>query len=199
MKKNKTKKILWITAIFFAFISVIYIINETYALLQTIAKGDAEIETGSWTIKLNNKNISNGIVEKFTLDQIVYDETNTNIEEGYIAPSKSGYFDIILDPGDTDVAIHYEINVRLDECDYPENITFEVVNTSTESEVITNGNTFSGIISLADIEANNTINLRLNLTWNNNEELNESDTNLGIVESNKLEVPITVTLNQYQG
>ena len=60
MKKNKTKKILWVTAVFFAFIALILIINESYALLQTISSGSAEVKTGSWTIKLNEKNISNG-------------------------------------------------------------------------------------------------------------------------------------------
>ena len=31
-----------------------------------------------------------------------------------------------------------------------------------------------------------------------NEEFNESDTNLGTIEANKLKIPITITLNQYQ-
>ena len=55
MKKNKTKKLLWITAVFFAFIALILIINESYALLQTISSGSAEVKTGSWTIKINEK------------------------------------------------------------------------------------------------------------------------------------------------
>ena len=56
MKKNKTKKLLWITAVFFTFIALILIINESYALLQTISSGSAEVKTGSWTIKINEKN-----------------------------------------------------------------------------------------------------------------------------------------------
>lgn len=199
MKKNKTKKILWVTAVFFAFIAVFYIVNESYALLQTIASGNAETNTGSWTIKLNEKNISNGITETFTLNNIIYDETDENIENGYIAPGKSGYFDIVLDPSGTDVAISYEINVRLDECDYPDNIKISVENSSTDGEVEQDGNTFKGLISLNDIKSNKTITLKLTLIWENNEEFNGSDTNLGIVEANKLKIPITVTLNQYQG
>ena len=80
MKKNKTKKILWITAVFFTFIALILIINESYALLQTISSGSAEVKTGSWTIKINEKNISNGITETFTLNNVIYDESNENIE-----------------------------------------------------------------------------------------------------------------------
>lgn len=199
MKKNKTKKILWITAVFFAFIALILIINESYALLQTISSGNAEVKTGSWTIKLNEKNISNGITETFTLNNIIYDESNENIENGYIAPGKSGYFDIVLDPSGTDVAISYEINVRLDECAYPDNIKLSVENTSTDGEVEVIGNTFKGLISLNDIKSNKTITLKLTLIWENNEEFNESDTNLGTIEANKLKIPITITLNQYQG
>lgn len=199
MKKNRTKKILWITAIFFAFIAATYIINESYALLQTIASGNAETNTGSWTIKLNEKNISNGVTESFTLNNIIYDESDENIENGYIAPGKSGYFDIILDPSGTDVAISYEINVRLDECDYPDNIKLSVENTSADGKIGQDGNTFKGLISLDDIKSNKTITLKLTLIWENNEEFNESDTNLGIEEANKLKIPITVTLNQYHG
>lgn len=199
MKKNRTKKILWITAIFFAFIAATYIINESYALLQTIASGNAETNTGSWTIKLNEKNISNGVTESFTLNNIIYDESDENIENGYIAPGKSGYFDIILDPSGTDVAISYEINVRLDEYDYPDNIKLSVENTSADGKIDQDGNTFKGLISLDDIKSNKTITLKLTLIWENNEEFNESDTNLGIEEANKLKIPITVTLNQYQG
>ncbi|MBP3457053.1 MAG: hypothetical protein J6K36_02985 [Bacilli bacterium] len=198
MKKNKTKKILWITAVFFTFIALILIINESYALLQTISSGSTEVKTGSWTIKINEKNISNGITETFTLDNVIYDESNENIENGYIAPGKSGYFDIVLDPSGTDVAISYEINVRLDECAYPNNIKLSVENTSTDGGVEVIGNTFKGLISLNDIKNNKTITLKLTLIWENNEEFNESDTNLGTIEANKLKIPITITLNQYQ-
>ena len=199
MKNKEIKKLLWLTTIFFTFIAVIYITNETYSLLETISEGDASVKTGTWTIKVNNKLISDGITKTFTLDDIVYDETNENIEKGYIAPSKSGYFDIILDPSGTDVSIVYEINVRLDECDYPENIKLNVANQSSDKVVNQNGNIFSGIISLEDIESNKTIDLRLTLTWENNESLNESDTTLGTIEANKIKIPITITLNQYQG
>ena len=198
MKKNKTKKLLWITAVFFTFIALILIINESYALLQTISSGSAEPKTGSWTIKINEKNISNGITETFTLNNVIYDESNENIENGYIAPGKSGYFDIVLDPSGTDVAISYEINVRLDECAYPNNIKLSVENTSTDGGVEVIGNTFKGLISLNDIKNNKTITLKLTLIWENNEEFNESDTNLGTIEANKLKIPITITLNQYQ-
>lgn len=198
MKKNNTKKLLWITAVFFTFIALILIINESYALLQTISSGSAEVKTGSWTIKINEKNISNGITETFTLNNVIYDESNENIENGYIAPGKSGYFDIVLDPSGTDVAISYEINVRLDECSYPNNIKLSVENTSTDGGVEVIGNTFKGLISLNDIKNNKTITLKLNLIWENNEEFNESDTNLGTIEANKLKIPITITLNQYQ-
>jgi hypothetical protein len=199
MKNNKTKKILRVTAVFFAFIAIILIINESYALLQTISSGNVEVKTGSWIIKLNEKNISNGITETFTLNNIIYDESDENIENGYIAPGKSGYFDIILDPSGTDVAISYEINVRLEDCDYPENIKLSVENTSTDGDVQVDGNIFKGLISLNDIKSNKTITLRLTLIWENNEELNESDTKLGIEEANKFKIPITITLNQYQG
>lgn len=199
MKTKKTKRLLWATAIFFVFITIIIITNESYALLETISSGNAEVNTGGWTIKLNEKNISSGVTEKFTLNNITYDNTNTNIDEKYIAPGKSGYFDIILDPTGTEVAISYEIKVNLEDTNYPSNIKFSVEELNSSANITSENNTFTGVISLEEVTKSKTITLRLHLNWENDEQFNEEDTSLGIVENNKFEIPITIVLNQYQG
>lgn len=199
MKTKKTKRLLWATAIFFVFITIIIITNESYALLETISSGNAEVNTGGWTIKLNEKNISSGVTERFTLNNITYDNSNTNIDEKYIAPGKSGYFDIILDPTGTEVAISYEIKVNLEDTNYPSNIKFSVEELNSSSNITSENNTFTGVISLEEVTKSKTITLRLHLNWENDEQFNEEDTSLGIVENNKIEVPITIVLNQYQG
>lgn len=196
---KKTKRLLWATAIFFVFITIIIITNESYALLETISSGNAEVNTGGWTIKLNEKNISSGVTEKFTLNNITYDNTNTNIDEKYIAPGKSGYFDIILDPTGTEVAISYEIKVNLEDTNYPSNIKFSVEELNSSANITSENNTFTGVISLEEVTKSKTITLRLHLNWENDEQFNEEDTSLGIVENNKFEIPITIVLNQYQG
>lgn len=199
MKTKKTKRLLWATAIFFVFITIIIITNESYALLETISNGNAEVNTGGWEIKLNEKNISSGVTEKFTLNNITYDNTNTNIDEKYIAPGKSGYFDIILDPTGTEVAISYEIKVNLEDTNYPSNIKFSVEELNSSANITSENNTFTGVISLEEVTKSKTITLRLHLNWENDEQFNEEDTSLGIVENNKFEIPITIVLNQYQG
>lgn len=199
MKTKKTKRLLWATAIFFVFITIIIITNESYALLETISSGNAEVNTGGWTIKLNEKNISSGVTERFTLNNITYDNSNTNIDEKYIAPGKSGYFDIILDPTGTEVAISYEIKVNLEDTNYPSNIEFSVEELNSSSNITSENNTFTGVISLEEVTKSKTITLRLHLNWENDEQFNEEDTSLGIVENNKFEIPITIVLNQYQG
>lgn len=199
MKTKKTKRLLWATAIFFVFITIIIITNESYALLETISSGNAEVNTGGWTIKVNEKNISSGVTEKFTLNNITYDNTNTNIDEKYIAPGKSGYFDIILDPTGTEVAISYEIKVNLEDTNYPSNIKFSVEELNSSANITSENNTFTGVISLEEVTKSKTITLRLHLNWENDEQFNEEDTSLGIVENNKFEIPITIVLNQYQG
>ncbi|MDO4341780.1 MAG: hypothetical protein Q4C44_03440 [bacterium] len=199
MKTKKTKRLLWATAIFFVFITIIIITNESYALLETISNGNAEVNTGGWTIKLNEKNISSGVTEKFTLNNITYNNTNPNIDEKYIAPGKSGYFDIILDPTGTEVAISYEIKVNLEDTNYPSNIKFSVEELNSNANITSENNTFTGVISLEEVTKSKTITLRLHLNWENDEQFNEEDTSLGIVENNRFEIPIKVILNQYQG
>lgn len=194
MQKNN---IIILFIAFFSLLVTFLLINSTYALLETKSKGDVDINIGGWVIKINDKLISNGVNKEFDLNDFIYDESNNNIENGYFAPGKSGYVDIVLDAKGTDVAIDYKIIVDINEEDFPGNIKINVENLTNDSEIIRDNNSFSGLISLDDIKNDKLIILRISLVWEDIEEFNKSDSELGVIEYNKFKVPIKISLDQH--
>jgi hypothetical protein len=142
--------------------------------------------------------ISQGSTNSFIIDNVTY-SNSANVENGYIAPGRSGYFDIVLDPSGTNVAVRYDIEIDTTSGNYPSNITFTVDNLNSSQVVKTGNNTFSGVVSLADISQNKTITLRLNLNWVDNTENDVSDTEKGVVQNNRILIPINVKVSQYLG
>ncbi len=196
MRKNK--KVVWILFIVFISITFTLIIKNTYALLETIAVGDASMAPGKWSIKLNNVDISSGVVNNFVIDNIIYSE-NSNVASNRIAPGRSGYFDIELDPSGTEVAIRYDIFIDLESASYPSNIAFSIQDLTNGNAVLTDINTYTGVIDLEDIDSGDPITLRLNVIWSDIVSNNETDTELASTKGNSLQVPVTVVIQQYQG
>lgn len=196
MEKSNTRLKLLLLALISS-LFVLTVIGKTYALLESKVNGQMSVNSGSWLIKINDKLISNELGKEFNLSDIIYDESNSNIEKGYFAPGKSGYFNIILDPTGTDVAIDYQIIIDINEDNFPSNIKVNVENLTDDNEIVRDNNIFSGLISLDDIKNNKLIKLKLNLIWEDNELYNVSDSELGMIEDNKLKVPIRVVLNQH--
>ena len=63
----------------------------------------------------------------------------------------------------------------------------------------TGPNTYSNVITLNEIKENKTNNIRVHIKWNNNEENNDKDTEIGLTENNTLNIPVSITVLQYSG
>lgn len=190
------KKKLWLLFVLSLVILGIFISN-TYALFESDVEGIVNNPIGQWNIKLNEILVSSIVEESLTIDDFVYD-INDNVRDGYIAPGSSGYFDLVLDTMGTDVAVKYAISVDLSQIEN-ENITLSVV-PETNGMVINNEDgIYFGVLSLDDITNNSQIILRIMITWNDDVVYDEQDTELGVVLNTKLEVPISVSVEQYLG
>lgn len=174
------------------------IMTKTYALFET--NGNAEIteNIGKWQIKLNGADISKSITTNFTINNFVYTD-DLNVDNDVIAPGRSGYFDITVDPSGTDVAVRYDITIRLNANTYSGNISFNIEDRTNGNAIKTNSDTYSGVISLADIKEEKTITLRVNISWLDEESHDADDTKLGITLNSGLEIPVTVIVSQYLG
>lgn len=189
------KKRFWILTIFLLLITCNLFINS-YGLFET--NNDAEIiqETGKWVIKLNNVDISSEVTNNFTIDDFYY-AANSNVESGYIAPGVDGYFDITIDPKGTDVAVKYSIYIDLSG-NYLDNISFSVEDLSNGNATLIALNTYAGVISLNDIKNDETVTIRVNISWDDNELYDEDDTLMS--ENNRfIPIPVEVNVIQYLG
>ena len=63
----------------------------------------------------------------------------------------------------------------------------------------TDESTYTGVITLNDIKEKKVNNIRVKITWLNDEENNKADTTMGTIENYKINIPIEVDVTQYLG
>ena len=82
---------------------------KTYAKYSSSTVGNADIPIARWNIKVNNQSIkdSNDISATITP---VFEGTN-HIAKDIIAPTATGYFDLVFDFTGADVSFKYDISV----------------------------------------------------------------------------------------
>ena len=197
MKKNRIKIILYLLVIIFIIISF-YVFRDTLALFEDEGFGVVNNDIGAWVIKLSNQVITGTNIDNIVIDSFVYD-SNPHVESGYIAPGGSAYFDLVFDATECDVAVRYDITFKYEEMEYAENISVTVEEVGTNNIVKTDVNTYSGVISLASINNEDLVTLRVHIYWDDLEDYDESDTEIGSLVNSKLRVPIGVSANQYLG
>ena len=197
MKISNFKIIIWLIVIILFLITCV-VFSKTLALFENNAVGTADSDIGNWVIKINNQLISSGLTQNITVNNFVYDNVST-VQGGYIAPGTSAYFILVFDATGCDVAVRYDITFDLESMLYADNISVTVEEVGTNNTVLTDENTYSGIISLAQILSNTRVQLKVNVTWNDLPAYNDDDTALGTQKNSKLAVPIIVHAEQYMG
>ncbi len=195
------------------------------ALTETEIKDGVSTEEGlirSYDAK--NNTASNGQTSKFTItgDNLVA-VPSEHVQAGKIAPGGEAYFDIVIDPTDTDVSIIYKMDVdmanitttnpdvdlanaiELTRCEnYFGQGADGQTNKVTNASVQVDGNTYTGIIPLDKINQGYKNYIRLYFKWNNVTEdgvetNNEKDTALGSIYNAKISIPLQINLKQYTG
>lgn len=187
-------KILYITCAIMIFVTI-YEITNTYGLFESNINMDVDSKLATWNILINDTNI--GKSETFTIDNFNSEEDST-VASGKIAPGTSGYFNINIDPSNTQVSIRYDLTFDFSKLDNLFTIT-KVEEKNGYNLIKTGPNTYSNVITLNEIKENKTNNIRVHIKWNNNEENNDKDTEIGLTENNTLNIPVSITVLQYSG
>ena len=187
-------KILYITCAIMIFVTI-YEITNTYGLFESNINMDVDSKLATWNILINDTNI--GKSETFTIDNFISEEDRT-VASGKIAPGTSGYFNININPSTTQVSIRYDLTFDFSKLDNLFTIT-KVEEKNGYNLIKTGPNTYSNVITLNEIKENKTNNIRVHIKWNNNEENNDKDTEIGLTENNTLNIPVSITVLQYSG
>ena len=202
------KKLLTVLVLIMLIISLFQIANM-YALYKDQLQGDYASLLGIWSIKVNGVDISTGEDNRtFTMteDNLTYIDSE-HVKSQKMAPGTQAYFDIAIDPTNTDVSILYTVDVKFDDITYAKMKLINVKNyfkKDDETEEITNNevNTeldshqHKGIIPISKINEKYLNYIRLYFEWENVEANNEKDSELGQTENGKISIPIEINFKQ---
>ena len=205
------KKLLTVLVLIMLIISLFQIANM-YALYKDQIQGEYTNLLGVWAIKVNGVDISNGgenATFTMTEDNLTYIDSE-HVKNQKIAPGTQAYFDIVIDSTNTDVSILYTINMKLDEVTTAKMKLIKVENyfkKDGETEQVTNTdiNTkleehqHQAIIPISKINDKYLNYIRLFFEWENVEENNATDSELGQTENAKISIPLEINFKQYTG
>lgn len=187
------KLLMVITPLFF--LITVYLIVDTYSLFESNHITTSSIDIAKWQVKIND-DVVNGSSSTFSVDSINW-ESNGYVLEGKVAPGMNGYFDVIIDPNDTDVSLKYDISFDFSNLQEEQFVINDVVEVNGRTLVKTGENIYTGVILLEEIKNGIVSTIRVDLSWINDEANNEIDSSLANVYGTSLDIPVTVTLWQY--
>jgi len=206
------RKILLIMCIISMCITVM-LTTSTYSKYSEEADANLQFTVGKWNIKLNNKDVTENNSYDFVIENIVI-RGNENVVEGKIAPGLTGYFDINIDPSDTNVSVRYDLEI---DGSVLENSKIKVVSVSeiTGNTLIKIADdTYTGVILLEDINEGKQNTIRIEVAWEDvveiesgtdleseieSEEVIQGDLEFAQSMNNVLKIPLSVNTKQYLG
>lgn len=194
--KNVIKLVLTLLTLTMCMVTIYTMVN-TYAIFYSEVEGSLSRDLAKWNIEINNETISMGIVRNFIIDQF-YVTDRVHVQDNKFAPGTSGYFEITIDPKDTQVSLRYDISMDLSQITNGKIQLTSVEETLDSNTMIqTAENTYTAIIPLQDIHDGYKNNIKVSFNWENDESNNTEDTNIGIVPNPKIIIPVTVKVTQY--
>lgn len=190
----KKIRVLYIFNVLF-FILFCFELCNTYSVFESNASGEVSSKLASWKVLVNDTDIVKS--NTFTIDNINFD-TSTRVVTGKAAPGISGRFDIVIVPDDTEVSFRYDITFDFSSLDNQEFSVISIEDINGGNLVRTGEFTYSGVYSLDNINDGYISDIKVSLLWNNNEENNDKDYELGSKFNNSLSIPVSVHIIQYQ-
>ena len=150
--------------LFVALISLLYsvsLIQSTYAKYVTTADANTNITIARWNVLVNGQDVKNN--SDFSSKVTPVFTGNDNIASGIIAPTSTGYFDLIINGTNSDVSFTYTIKIQNDTNTSVKDLTLDsyTIDSGT-SNTFTDG-TITGNINLNDTNKTHTI--RVYVKW----------------------------------
>ena len=171
----------------------IFMVIDSYGLFESKNVLNVDSNIAKWNVFINGTDIKKN--ETFVVDKINL-INNDNVLEGKMAPGSKGYFDIVIDPTDTDTSIRYDIS--FDFSSLNDKIVVSGIEEITSGNLVRTGkNIYSKVMTLNEIKNGITNTIRVYIKWDNSDD--ESDSAIGSVINNFINVPVTIAAYQYLG
>ena len=192
---KKLKRYLYLIIILLTGYMIFTVAKNTYALFETEGVAIVEESLAKWVITVNDVKVT-ATSKQFVVNNFEY-TTSEYVRDDKLAPGGSCYFDIIIDATNTDVSVKYVIDFDFSIIQNYDFIQTEVIDLTNGDVIKTGINQYTGVLDIEEIKKGQTKTLRVNLTWNNDEQNNENDSELGLTEDASLTIPVNVNLTQY--
>ena len=178
-------------AFFYAILIIVLLIMNTNAKYINNTPITTKVDVAEWKVSINDIDATTQEVYTGEITLVTNSSLNQTTTNNKLAPGKTGYFDIILDPTGTEVSIEYTINFDLS--NLPEDLkmkNYTIIEDSTSGVV--SENSISGEILLnankQPLSASDKKTLRVNWEWEDKEINQIPDKN----EEYKIEASILV-------
>ena len=191
---NNMKRVLLLISLLMLFFTI-YLTMDTYALFESNKNYDVSSDIAKFVIKVNG---SEAKTEEFVVDSIAYYE-NEYVIENKIAPLVDGYFDIVIDAEEVEVSLRYDIEFDFSSLSIQGLVISSITELGGNTLVLTDKDTYSGVITLADMDSSTVNTVRVSISWQNDEANNEVDSSWGMVADKVISIPVNVKLTQYLG
>lgn len=193
--KKKHRKPLYTKIIYLLAITCL-VTGLSMAKYQSIYDSSGVALIASWSIKVNDDDITEGT----TLEQQItlVPQQSTNVVNGKLAPGYGGYFDIEIDPTGTEVSFDYIITLDVTQLPTDVEIVGYTMGTEGTAETATpiTNNQITNSVTLGDSAFNeqNVQNIRVYWMWNDVTDNNSVHTAEAISNAEyKVGVNVTVT------
>lgn len=157
------------------------LIQDTFAKYSSNANAYTNISIAKWNILINNNDIKNN--KDFSNSVVAVFTENDNINDGVIAPTAEGYFDIVVNAENVDVS--YNMNMDISVSNDSDVKDLIITGYSINNGPVTNLNTsnYNLVSSISHSENVRIYTYRFYVKWDDSENSimnNESDTNTTI-------------------
>ena len=155
--------------------------KATYTAYESFVSGSVDNQVSQIHLSINGYEVGvDDIVDnRIILDNITW--TNTHTRTGKMSPGSTGTFQFELDPTGSEVAVLYELQFVDKVTDDDKILTFNSI-TSDQTLVRTDSDTYSGIITLSDIQSDVKTHITVSFLFDGDEDIEGYTTDNQIYE-----------------
>lgn len=153
-KKRKLRPWVKVSLVIILILIIPCFIDDTYSRYFHSLINSSDLQLAPWKVTINNQKVNSKGDATIVVEPVITSvTTNTNTYKNKIVPGCSGYFDVVINPAGTGVAIDYTIDFQ--PTDLPGGMVYTSYETLDESNnVIATSTTFP-----SDFKLNGTMQL----------------------------------------
>ncbi len=132
------------------------LMSNTYSRYVADTTGNIDALFSKWQIMVNSTDITNGNVSTIQFTPTIV--ANPNVAANTVAPSSTGYFDIVIDPSNVDLSFDYDITLSITNNNMPDLLLTKYAVLPTDNSAITYTDLTDNLISSSMLYDNETEN-----------------------------------------